>query len=189
MSRFRSHLNGLASEPYMPFLRPDVFVPYTPPNSPMFPGPGWHKGPGVAARLPLNYNSRNAEEDMSYGRIGDVPYNPVVGPVMAPNAAFFRPGGVGRWEQGPAPYIPRNLPGPIYPGPGWHVGPAVVADRIDRFVVSERDSVFDFAGDDTKPAEETSEKGWKDYAMMAGAVAGIAYLTHVGLSMYAARKG
>lgn len=211
----KRNLHGLASEPYMPYLRPDVFVPYNPPNSPTFPGPGWHKGPAVASNLPPYYNTNEgrvmsnfmgmregpfhrvggttgvrysaSERDYvstaprtgeakeenkrlsqrrgridhdateergqmvvppsrataAYGRIGDVPFSEVVGPVRAPNASFYRsgPGSAGAAYIGPAPYIPRNIPGPIYPQRWWHVGPAVAIKRqfIEASVMDEED--------------------------------------------------
>jgi len=138
-------LKGLATEAYMPYLRSDVFVPYDPPNSLPFPGPGWHKGPAVQSDLPPGYNTNEGRIMSNYGRFGDQPFSTVVGPVRAPNASFYRPGGVGEAYVGPAPYIPPGLPGPIYPNVGWHVGPGVFVDRIN-----EEDDGYDYSGADAE---------------------------------------
>ena len=57
-----------------------------------------------------------------------------VGPAVLPNSpAFLMPPLATRYGPGPsystglagAAHVPPGLPGPIYPGKGWHVGPAV----------------------------------------------------------------
>jgi hypothetical protein len=219
----KRNLHGLASEPYMPYIRADVFIPFNPPNSPTFPGPGWHKGPAISSDLPPFYNTNEgrvmsnfmgmregpfrrvggttgvrydaSERDYvstdarrgggepenkrlahrkgridhsateergqmvvppsratAYGRIGDVPFSEAVGPVRAPNASFYRsgPGSAGAAYIGPAPYIPRNIPGPIYPQRWWHVGPAVAIKRqfIEANEMDEEDDDLSYGADD-----------------------------------------
>jgi hypothetical protein len=253
----KKNLHGLAAEPYMPYLRKDVFVPYNPPNSPTFPGPGWHKGPAVYSKVPPYYNTNEGREmrnfmgmgegpfrrvggvtgvrydagerdyvstdarkggsepankrlahrrgridhsateergemvvppsrATAYGRIGDVPFNKVVGPVRAPNAAFYRagPGSAGAAYIGPAPYIPNNLPGPIWPGAGWHVGPSVAVKRQSfRPYEDEEGDDLDFAGDDS----DEKKMGLMEYVGLAGGVAVIAFLTYKGAEILGGR--
>jgi hypothetical protein len=138
----KKNLSGIASQPFMPYLRPEAFLPFVRGGTPTLPGPNWHRGPAIAFELPPDYNTDYLDEEgnMSYGRIGDVPFSTVVGPVRAPNASFYRPSPVGPWPQGPAPYIPQGLPGPIYPGPGWNFGPSVAAKRGNEYVVSTLDT-------------------------------------------------
>lgn len=116
---------GIATEPFMPYIDPRVFIPHRDRRAMPFPGPGWHRGPAIASFLPPGYSTDNEDFMAQYGRIGDVPFSTVVGPVNIPNRGFDRP----------APFpitqatVPAGLPGPIYPGPGWHVGPSVHVKR------------------------------------------------------------
>jgi hypothetical protein len=134
----RHDYKGLGTEPYMPYIKPEAFQPYTPQSTPAFPGPGWYRGPAIYADLPPNYNSREAAAMQStdlrngtilptYAGITAQSYSPAVRPVGDPVGGMSRPAPPDALE--PVAYVPSNLPGPIYPGTEagrrWYRGPSV----------------------------------------------------------------
>jgi hypothetical protein len=88
-------------------------------------------------RLVPNPGQDPADLMAGYGQLGFQPeHNGPVGPAPVPESpAFHRPppgwqGPNPTYAQGPVGPMtpPEGLPGPIYPGPGWHIGPSVHAD-------------------------------------------------------------
>ena len=70
-------------------------------------------------------------------QVGPVPY-PTSPPFQAPMGDVMNRAGPPRPVQ-----VPPNLPGPIYPGPGWHRGPGV---SVGQENIPRRRSPFGYAG-------------------------------------------